>query len=211
MAVLTDMSRPLGATVGNALELIEAVECLEGGGPDDLRELSLELVARMLVAVGSSESVEVGRETAAEALAAGDGRERLEQMVVAQGGDAGVLDDPVKLMGATEVLVVRAPRGGRVVGLDALAVGTAAAGLGAARQVQGGVIDDSAGVRILAGVGSEVSEGDGVLELLARDPGRLEPAAVLARAGIESADEPGVPRGLVLGTIDAESLSEPTP
>ncbi len=211
VAVLTDMSRPLGATVGNALELIEAVECLEGGGPDDLRELSLELVARMLVAVGSSESVEVGRETAAEALAAGDGRERLEQMVVAQGGDAGVLDDPVKLMGATEVLVVRAARGGHVVGLDALAVGKAAAGLGAARQVQGGVIDDSAGVRILAGVGSEVSEGDGVLELLARDPGRLEPAAVLARAGIEIADEPGVPRGLVLGTIDAESLSEPTP
>jgi pyrimidine-nucleoside phosphorylase len=98
-----------------------------------------------------------------------------------------------------------------VVGLDALAVGKAAAGLGAARQVQGGVIDDSAGVRILAGVGSEVSEGDGVLELLARDPGRLEPAAVLARAAIEIADEPGVPRGLVLGTIDAESLSEPTP
>ena len=210
VAILTDMSRPLGATVGNAIELAEALECLGGGGPGDLRELSLELVARMLVVGGLSETAGDGIDLATRALDAGDGFERFERMVLAQDGDAGVLTDSDRLIGEAEVVVVRATRGGFVVGLDALVIGQAAAELGGGRGGGGGAVDLAAGVRIVAGVGSEVSEGDAVLELRSRDRKRLEPAAAAAVSSIEIHDEPGVPRGLVLATIDADSLSEST-
>jgi thymidine phosphorylase len=210
VAMLTDMSRPLGETVGNAIEVVEALECLGGKGPGDLRELSLELVARMLVVGGVSPSTREGIDVATRALDAGHGFERFERMVLAQGGDAAVLSDPGRLLGEAEVAVVRATRGGFVRGLNALAIGQAAADLGGSRAGRGGEIDASAGVRIVAGVGSEVSEGDAVLELRSRDPRRLQGAAAAARSSIEIHDEPGVPRGLVLGTIDADSLSEST-
>jgi len=211
VAVLTDMTSPLGSTVGNAIEVVEAIECLRGGGPADLRELSLQLVARMLVAGGMCKNPDAGLELAIRRLDSGHGLERFERMVVAQQGDPGVLADTTQLLGDPEVLVVRAERNGWVNGLDALAIGRVAAMLGAARSRRGGHVDAAAGVRIAAPVGAEVVTGDEVLQLQSSDPARLESAVAPALKAIEIGDKPGVPRELVLGTIDADSLDELAP
>ncbi len=208
VAVLSDMTSPLGRTVGTANELSEAVDCLKGDGPGDLRALSLELVSRMLVSGGVCDSASAGWASAVRALDAGAAYERLERMVVAQGGDASVLMDRHSLVGESEELVVRASVGGWVVGLDALRIGRVAAELGASRSSTGTVVDGSAGVRIVSRVGSEVSAGDAVLELRSADRGRLERAEPLALSAIEIVDTPGVLRELVLGRIDASNLDE---
>jgi pyrimidine-nucleoside phosphorylase len=208
VAVLSDMTSPLGRTVGTANELSEAIDCLKGDGPGDLRALSLELVSRMLVSGGVCDSASAGWESAVRALDAGAGYERLERMVVAQGGDVSVLMDRDKLLGESEQLVVRASVAGWVGGLDALRIGCAAAELGASRSSAGRVVDGSAGVRIVSRVGCEVSAGDAVLELRSADRGRLERAESLAMSAIEIVDAPGVLRELVLGTIDASNLDE---
>ncbi len=206
VAVLSDMASPLGRTVGTANELSEAVDCLKGDGPGDLRALSLELVSRMLVSGGVCDSASVGWASAVRALDAGEAYQRLERMVLAQGGDASVLTDRYRLVGESEKLVVRASVGGWVAGLDALRIGRVAAELGASRSSAGTVVDGSAGVRIVSRVGCEVSAGDAVLELRSVDHRRLERAESLAMSAIEIVDAPGVPRELVLGRIDASNL-----
>ena len=208
VAVLSDMASPLGRTVGTANELSEAVDCLKGDGPGDLRALSLELVSRMLVSGGVCDSASVGWASAVRALDAGEAYQRLERMVLAQGGDASVLTDPHRLLSESETLVVRASVGGWVAGLDALRIGRVAAELGALRSSAGTVVDGSAGVRIVSRVGCEVSAGDAVLELRSADHRRLERAETLAMSAIEIVDAPGVPRELVLGRIDASNLDE---
>jgi pyrimidine-nucleoside phosphorylase len=208
VAVLSDMTSPLGRTVGTANELSEAIDCLTGEGPGDLRALSLELVSRMLVSGDVCDSASAGWESAVRALDAGAAYERLERMVVAQGGDASVLTDRHRLVGESEQLVVRASVGGWVGCLDALTIGCVAAELGASRSSAGTVVDGSAGVRIVSRVGCEVSAGDAVLELRSADRGRLERAESLAISAIEIVDAPGVLRELVLGRIDASNVDE---
>ena len=198
-AVLSDMESPLGRTVGNAIEVDEALDCLRGDGPDDLRELSLQLVGRMLVSGGVCDEVEPGIAMAADALEAGLGMERFEKMVVVQGGDPRVLSGVTR---RGNVFIVRATRGGWVCGLDALGIGRAAAILGGGA---GGRDDRHAGVRVLSLVGSEVVEGDGVLELRSGDATRLGAAVGVALASITIGDEPAVSRETVLGTIGPES------
>ncbi|MEC7556085.1 MAG: thymidine phosphorylase [Planctomycetota bacterium] len=202
MAVLSDMASPLGRTVGNAIEVDEAIDCLRGDGPDDLRELSLQLVGRMLVSGGVCDEVEAGVGRATEALEAGQGMERFEKMILVQGGDPRVLSGSGGVARQGNVFVVRATRGGWVCGLDALGIGRAAAVLGGGA---GGASDRHAGVRVLAVVGSEVAEGDGVLELQADDESRLGSAVEGALASITIGDEPAVSRETVLGTIGIES------
>jgi thymidine phosphorylase len=202
LAVLSDMDVPLGRTVGNAVEVDEAVDCLQGGGPGDLRELSLELVARMLVSGGVCGEVETGIARAVSALDAGLGMERFERMVEIQGGDPRALTDASGLTRQGSELVVRASRGGWIRGLDALGIGRAAAILGGGA---GGMDDRHAGVRILAVVGDDVEKGDEVLKLQARDETRLRAAMRVALAAITIGDQPVVSRKTVLGTIETES------
>ena len=202
MAGLSDMDVPLGRTVGNAVEVAEAVDCLKGGGPGDLRELSLELVARMLVSGGVCGEVETGIARAVNALEAGLGMERFERMVEIQGGDPRALTEASGLARPGRELVVRASRGGWIRGLDALGIGRAAAILGGGA---GGMDDRHAGVRLLAVVGDDVEKGDEVLKLQARDETRLRVAMRVALAAITIGDQPVVSRKTVLGTIEAGS------
>ena len=94
VALLTDMSQPLGLAVGNALEVVEALEVLRGGGPADLVEITLALAAEMLVLGGVADDLDAGRARALEAIADGSALERMRRLVAAQGGDPSVIDDP---------------------------------------------------------------------------------------------------------------------
>jgi thymidine phosphorylase len=169
-AWLTPMDEPLGRAVGNAVELSEAIEALEGGGPEDLRRLVLEEAREML---------RLARIEADPELALRDGRAAtvFREMVLAQGGDP---DAP--LPRGDSLALVRAPAGGFLQGLDALAVGTAAWSLGAGRSRQGDPVSATAGVLCLVKPGEAVAEGEAVLELVGDNRAGL-PAALAALEG----------------------------
>ena len=165
VALLTDMSTPLGRTAGNALEVAEAVEVLAGGGPPDVVELTLALAREMLAGAGL---VDVDP---ADALRNGSAMDVWRRMIKAQGGDP---DAPLPT--AQERHVVSAPADGVLVRLDALAVGVAAWRLGAGRARKEDPVSASAGVIMHAKPGDIVHAGDPLLELCADDAGRFERA-----------------------------------
>ncbi|GAB3656122.1 thymidine phosphorylase [Nocardioides korecus] len=165
VALLTDMSTPLGLTAGNALEVRESVEVLAGGGPADVVELTLALAQEMLAGAGR------GDVDPAQALASGRAMDTWRAMVAAQGGDP-----DAALPTARETHVVAAPSTGVLTRLDALAVGTAAWRLGAGRATQGASVQAGAGVEWHARPGDQVVEGAPLLTLHTDEPARFDRA-----------------------------------
>ena len=182
-AVLSAMDAPLGRTIGNALEVREAICVLRGGGPADVIELSYALGARMLLLAGKVDSLAGGRAAMAAALASGAAWQRFCAMVRAQSGAIAADDaEPIRLPVAPEQTSLRAPRAGVVASLDAYALGHAAVSLGAGRAQVDDEVDPAVGIVIDRTVGDAVAAGDAVLTVHHRAP---LPASV--RAAIEAA------------------------
>ena len=188
-ALLTNMDFPLGRAAGNGLEVTEAVTALEGGGPDDLMELTLGLAREMLDLAG------VETDPAA-AIEDGSALDKYRQMVVAQGGDP---DAPVPE--APEKRIVAAPANGFVTRLDARAIGVAAWRLGAGRSRKEDPVSAGAGVVCLAKPGDEVSEGEALLELHADDAARFAAAERALEGAVEIGAEPTQPREMIFERI----------
>jgi pyrimidine-nucleoside phosphorylase len=200
-AIITSMDTPLGRAVGNALEVIECLDVLKGGGPADLVDVSVELTARMLIVGGvASDRADAERRVRA-AIASGEGLERFRQIIENQGGDPRVVDDYARLPSAPSRHLVTAPRAGVIAGLDAERVGRASVALGAGRDQVKDAVDPAVGIMVLAAPGDRVAAGDPVLELHYRDPPRLDAALPLAAAAITIGDAPPVPRPLILGEV----------
>ena len=195
VAWLTAMDAPLGAAVGNASELLEAVEVLRGGGPKDVRALTLRLGAEMLVLGRQAQSVAEGERRIAAAIADGSGLERFRALVRAQGGDPAVLEKPFALLGPLETTEVRAPRAGWLVGEDGLAVGLAAVVLGAGRVRADSTIDSGVGFTVRHHPGEQIERGESLVSIHHR-PGQ-DVSEVCARLGeafhIGDAAEPEPP------------------
>ena len=160
VALLTAMDRPLGYAVGNALELEECVLALRGGGPADLRELTLTLAAEMLVLGGRAASIQRGRADAAAALDDGRALAKMRAVIEAQGGNSAVLDDPAILPQAPVRRVITAEQTGTVLQMDVRAIGEAAVALGAGRRVLHDSIDPGAGFHITVKPGEAVTAGE---------------------------------------------------
>ncbi|HEY2166658.1 MAG TPA: thymidine phosphorylase [Jatrophihabitantaceae bacterium] len=192
VAVLTQMSTPLGRTAGNALEVAESVEVLAGGGPPDVVELTLMLAREMLDGVGLTDA------DPQAALADGRAMDVWRRMIAAQGGDP-LAPLPV----AAERHVITAPASGVLTRLDALAVGIAAWRLGAGRARKEDPVSATAGVVMFAKPSDTVRAGEPLLELHADDPARFDRAeqALVGAFDIGSA-APSVP--LVLDRIRAD-------
>jgi thymidine phosphorylase len=192
VALLTDMSTPLGRTAGNALEVRESVDVLEGGGPGDVVELTLALAKEMLAGAGKDDV------DPADVLTSGRAMDTWRQMISAQGGDP-----DADLPTAKETHVVKAPSTGVLTRLDALAVGTAAWRLGAGRATQGAAVQAGAGVEWHARPGDEVTEGDALLTLHTDEPDRFERALAALEGAFEVSDGDFEPRDLIIDRIDA--------
>jgi thymidine phosphorylase len=188
-AVLTAMDSPLGRAVGNALEVTESVETLGGGGPADLREVTLVLAKEMLLAAG------IDADPAA-ALDEGEALAVWERMIAAQGGDPGA-----PLPTARHVETLTAGRGGVVSRLDARGVGVAAWRLGAGRARKEDAVDPAAGIVCRVRPGDEVAAGDVLLELHTDDPSRLERARQSLDGAVVVADTAPAAGPLVLDRI----------
>ncbi|MCI0690072.1 MAG: thymidine phosphorylase [Sporichthyaceae bacterium] len=194
VALLTDMSTPLGLTAGNALEVRESVEVLAGGGPADVVELTVTLAREMLAACGLG-----GGKDPAEALRDGSAMDTWRRMISAQGGDP---DASLPVAAVTEV--VTAPIDGVISRLDAYAVGVAAWRLGAGRARKEDPVQAGAGVELHAKLGDRVSAGQPLATVHTDDPERVAGAVEALRTGYDIGAEPpvGAPE-LVLDRITA--------
>ncbi len=160
VALITSMEQPLGRGVGNSLEVIEAIETLHNQGPDDLVELSLALGSEMLVLHGRAASTAEAADFLRVILANGSGWRKFQEMVVAQGGDGRVVQDPGRLPSAPHHLEVPAEADGCIESIDALAVGLAAKALGAGRDTRDQPIDPRVGVVLTRKRGDPVGAGE---------------------------------------------------
>ncbi|WP_420734020.1 thymidine phosphorylase [Brevibacterium luteolum] len=197
-ALLTDMSTPLGRTVGNALEVRESVEVLAGGGPADVVELTVALAEEMLRMAGRPDA------DVRAALADGRAMDKWNQMIRAQGGDP-----EAALPQAAETEVVRAESAGVLTGLDALSVGVASWRLGAGRAKQGDELSLGAGIELHAKPGEAVTAGQPLMTLHADNPALFARAqealaeAVEITPAAEGADAEAAAGSIVIDRITA--------
>lgn len=167
-AAISEMDRPLGNAVGNALEVIEAVETLRGGGPADLRALALHEAAILLAMAGVAPDEAAGERMAAATIADGTAFAALVATIAAQGGDVHVLHDPARLPRAPAVESLLAPEDGYIADLDPLIVGRVAVRLGAGRERKGDAIDPAVGLVVRAKPGNQVARGVPLCDIHAR-------------------------------------------
>ena len=200
-AILSSMEQPLGRTVGNALEVAEAIRTLRGEGPEDLRELSLVVASEMLVLGGVAADAAAARPRLEASLARGDAARTFAAMIEAQGGDPSVVDDPDRLPGTAVEQAVPAPSGGFVAGIDAEAVGYAAIALGAGRARAGDRIDPGAGIVLERKVGEAVRAGEPLVRLRGADGGRLDAARRQVLGAYRIGPAPSATAPLVLEVI----------
>jgi pyrimidine-nucleoside phosphorylase len=201
-ALLTDMDQPLGRAVGNALEVVEAVEMLRGRAPADYTEVTLALTAEMLVLGKKAASVDEARALLARAVADGSAVRKLKELVAAQGGDPRAIDDYALLPQARSTSDVMAPQDGFVTGIDTEAVGLAAVALGAGRQRVDSRIDPAVGFTLLRKVGEPVKSGEPVVRIHFNDPAPVAEVKAKLQAAYRFGPQAPAPRPLVLERLE---------
>ena len=189
-ALLTDMNRPLGEAIGNALEVTEALEVLAGGGPPDVVELTVRLAREML------EIAEIDRQDPEQTLRDGTAMDRFRALIAAQGGDLSI---PLPVGKYSETVV--ASRSGTMGDIDAMAVGLAVWRLGAGRSRPGELVQPGAGIRIHRRTGSPVVAGEPLFTLYTDTPERFERALAELDPGFKVTDVPPVRRPLIIDRI----------
>jgi pyrimidine-nucleoside phosphorylase len=182
-ALLTAMDAPLGRAVGNGLEVVEAIECLRGGGPPDLREVTVALAAELLVGSGVAPDGPAAARALEDALDSGAALQRFARLVELQGGDPRIVDDPDLLRAAPARGTVEAASEGWILELDARAVGLASVELGAGRRRVDDAVDPSVGFELHVGLGDPVLATQPLVTIHARDGA----SAAVARTALERA------------------------
>ncbi|AQS46019.1 MULTISPECIES: pyrimidine-nucleoside phosphorylase [Bacillus amyloliquefaciens group] len=167
MAVISDMSQPLGFAIGNALEVQEAIDTLRGEGPEDLNELVLTLGSQMVVLAKKAETLEEARTKLQEVMKNGKALEKFKEFLSNQGGDASVVDEPSKLPQAAYKIDVPAKEAGVVSEIVADEIGVAAMLLGAGRATKEDEIDLAVGIMLRKKVGDTVEKGEPLVTLYA--------------------------------------------
>ncbi|MCE5315000.1 MAG: thymidine phosphorylase [Armatimonadota bacterium] len=176
-AVVTDMNQPLGCAVGNAIEVAEAIDALKGGGPDDLRRLCVELCAVMLVIAGRCESVSDSRSLAVSCLDSGEALRKFVEIVAAQGGDAGVVEDALLLPQARSRCDVTSLESGFVSEIACARIGAAASLLGAGRRYKEDAVDSAVGIIVKKKLGDRVEKGEVLAQLHVNDESNVSEAS----------------------------------
>jgi pyrimidine-nucleoside phosphorylase len=193
-ALLTDMNQPLGRMVGNAVEVDESVAALEGQGPADLMEVTLALGAELLVSTGMADSIDAGCQQLQQTIDSGAAREKLAEMVAAQGGD---LEAPRPVAPASDV---PAKRGGYVAAMNAEKLGQSVIAMRGGRKQLGDELDLSTGFEMLVRLGDRVEAGQPLATLFAPANVAGEGRKLLLEA-IEISDEPSTVGPLILERI----------
>ena len=165
MAIISDMSQPLGRAIGNALELKEAIDTLKGRGPKDLTELVLTLGSQMVVLAEKASTLEEARELLKKAIQSGSALAKFKTFLSNQGGDASIIDYPERLPSARYQIQFQAKKDGIITEMIANEIGVASMMLGAGRQTKEDKIDLGVGIVLNKKVGDHVIEGDSILTI----------------------------------------------
>jgi pyrimidine-nucleoside phosphorylase len=201
VAILSNMDQPLGRAVGNALELIEAVDTLHGKGPADFVEHSLVLASHMLVLGKKAKDLAEGRILAENVIESGRAYEFLQKLVIAQGGDVQFIDHPDKLPHARYCIPVTTEKSGWVKRVNARMVGETAVLLGAGREKKGEVIDPSVGITVEVKVGDRIEENHTLFIVHANSEEKLEFAKQRLLESVQLCEQFIDPLPLFFGTI----------
>jgi len=197
VALITDMDQPLGSMIGNALEVVEAVEVLRGEGPEDLRQLCLELAGWMLHLGGVSATVEDGKRQSEKLISSGKALDKFRQMVELQGGDPRAIDDPGKLPQAQRTMTISSPEGGYLASLKCEQIGTACVVLGGGRERKEDSVDPAVGIVLHKKVGDAVSTGELLATIHYNSEARAQRVRELLEVSYQIADSPLEKRPLI--------------
>ncbi|HEX4770933.1 MAG TPA: thymidine phosphorylase [Bryobacteraceae bacterium] len=201
LALITDMSQPLGYAVGNALEIMEVSQTLQNAGPADLTRLSLELAARMIFLGKITKTIDEARELAQSKLLDGSGYRKFKDVIAAQGGNPQVLDRFELLPNATGAREITTARGGYVSGIDAELIGQASCMIGAGRDCKEDPIDPAVGVILEVKVGQKIEPGSILCRLYHTSDDHLEDAAELVEDAFKISQNPVDERDLILEVV----------
>src|SRR5947209_1921087 len=198
VALITDMDQPLGMKIGNALEVLEVLEVLRGGGPEDLKELCLHTAGWMLHLGGASKSVAEGKQHSEQLLSSGKALEKFRQMVQLQGGDARVIDDPNRLPQARGSVQVLSAKNGFICSMQCEQIGTACVILGGGRERKEDSVDPGVGIVLHKKVGHAVASGSPLATISYNSGERLDRARQMIATACVIADEaPSTKRPLI--------------
>jgi pyrimidine-nucleoside phosphorylase len=190
-ALLTDMNRPLGRTAGNWLEVKESVECLEGGGPDDLRALTIDCAAHLLVVTNKENELAAAQARAAKVLDSGAALKKWNEMLRAQGTDVAAFTEKLaRDHTAPVVLEVKAPRAGFVARADARILGEVVRDLGGGRMTKEASVDFDVGLDKLIAVSEPVEQGAPLCRIHARTQTQAEAASARVATAFEISEAP---------------------
>lgn len=208
VALITDMDQPLGLYVGNALEVVECVDVLKGGGPADLRDLSIELSAWMFYLGNKTSSVEDGRKLAQKMIANGSAFEKFCDLVRLQGGDPETLREVRKLPQARNRCEVRSRHGGWVQTINCEQVGIASLVLGGGREKKEDSIDPAVGIVLHKKIGDAIGENEPICTLYYNSEARLSEAESLIHSSYNIGREKAQTQGkLIRRVIEGKSTS----
>jgi pyrimidine-nucleoside phosphorylase len=201
-ALLTDMDQPLGRAVGNALEVVEAVEMLRGRAPEDYTEVTLALTAEMLVLGRKAASIPEARQQLARVIQDGSAVLKFKEIIRSQGGDPRVIDDYGLLPRARSTVDVLASQDGFVTAIDTEGVGMAAVVLGAGRQRVDSVIDPAVGFTLLRKVGEPVKAGEPLVRIHFNAEGPVKEVKERVLAAYHFGPQAPTPRPLVVERLE---------
>jgi pyrimidine-nucleoside phosphorylase len=207
VALLTAMDRPLGRACGNALELEEAIHALHGEGPPDLMRVTYALGAEMLVLGGLATNRDAARRAMEIAISSGRAADRFRQVIEAQGGDPGVVDDPSCLAQADRCELFYAPKAGFIAAIDPRQVGFGVIELGGGRSRPGDPVDHTVGFVIAAQLGDLVREGEPLATIMARDDAGVDAGRRALQRAILIAEEADYPLPLITHRVTIEGAT----
>lgn len=191
-ALLTDMNQPLGQMIGNSVEILESIETLQGGGPADIRELTLQLAAELLVMTGRAEDLTAGLQQAAARLDDGSAFEKYEHMVSGQSGNTSL---PLRVAARHDIVSSQA---GVIHRIDTHALGMSIIEMGGGRRQMTDQVDHSVGIKLLVSVGDQVTAGQPVAELFCDESDTAIPKhQKQILEAIEIGESPAVPLTLI--------------
>ena len=202
VALLSDMNQPLGNAVGNALEVKEAIDTLQGGGPADFWEHCLVVASHLLVVGRKAVDIDEARRMAETTLQDGIAWQQFRRLVTSQGGEVSVVDKPTLLPQAPFVETVAAERSGYLLGIDAREVGETSVELGAGRARKEDPIDHAVGIMIHHKVGDHIGKGEGLFTIHANDLSKMVAARKRLLAAHQWSDHPVEPLPLFYGIVE---------
>lgn len=193
IALLSQMDQPLGIAVGNAIELKEAIDMLNGFGPKDFHEHCIDLSAYMLILGNVVKDLKIARKMAQEKIDDGSAMMKFKELIETQGGDVSYIDKPEKLAKAKWIIPIKAERGGWISVVDAQEIGESSVEIGAGRSKKGDRIDPAVGIMVRVKIGDYVEPGATLFEVHVNDRNSFDKVFEKLKNSVEYSDEPVEP------------------